>query len=109
MTERQLRGLPLFLSALFAAWLIHSFKPPKLATPMDVAAFNRLPALNGGRIKPLDTIARTSLLLLRGKQTVLSSGRELSAEEWLLDMLYRPKEADAYPVFEIDDPDVLGL
>ena len=29
--------------------------------------------------------------------------------EWLLDVLYRPEKADAYAVFQIDDPDVLGL
>ncbi len=77
---------------------------------MDIAGFSRLPVLNGGRMKPLDTVARTSLLLLRGKQTVPFAGeRPLSADEWLLDMLYKPKDADAYPVFEIDDPDVLGV
>ena len=76
---------------------------------MDVCGFAQLPALNGGRIKPLDTVARTSLLLLRGKQTLRGGGRVISADEWLLDMVYRPSEADAYPVFEIDDPDVLGV
>lgn len=71
--------------------------------------FGDLPVLNGGRVKPLDTLARNSLLLLSGKQTARINARPQSATEWLMDMVFRPSVADAVPVFEIDDPEVLGL
>ncbi len=109
MTEKRLKGLPFFLLSLFAAYLFMGLKAPTYPSPMDIAGFAQLPVLNGGRIKPLDTVARTSLLLLRGKQTVRWHGNTLSADEWLMDMLYSAEKADAYPVFEIDDPDVLGV
>ena len=37
------------------------------------------------------------------------TGERLRPIEWLLDMLYRPAEADAYPVFEVVHPEVLTL
>jgi ABC-type transport system involved in cytochrome c biogenesis permease subunit len=109
MTEKLLKGLPVFLVCLFAAWLLMGLQAPRPASPMDINGFSCLPTLEGGRIKPLDTVARTSMLLLRGKQTVRWHDRVISADEWLLDMVYKPSGADAYPVFEIDDPDVLGV
>jgi hypothetical protein len=62
----------------------------------DVSAFGQLPVLEGGRVKPLDTTARNSLLMIRGQQS-------------FLDVLFRPDVADAQPVFVINDPEVLGL
>jgi hypothetical protein len=67
------------------------------------------PALAGGRVKPLDSIARNGLLVLSGKQTVHLNERRITATGWLMDMVFRPSLADVIPVFEIDDPDVLGL
>jgi ABC-type transport system involved in cytochrome c biogenesis permease subunit len=66
--------------------------------------------LADGRLKPMDTIARTGLLMLQGRQRIeAAGGRELTPEEWLLDVLYRPDVADTYPVFRIDNSDVLSL
>ena len=76
----------------------------------DLRAFGRLPTLVNGRVKPLDTVARTTLLVLQGRQRVAApDGRTLSPAEWLLEMLFRPAVANAYPVIEIVHPDVLTL
>jgi len=109
MNETRLKGLPYFLVSLFVAYLVIGTRMPSYFSRLDVAGFSQLPVLSGGRIKPLDTVARTSLLLLRGKQSVRWHEKTLSADEWLLDMLYNARTADAYPVFEIDNPDVLGV
>ncbi|MBM4343227.1 MAG: cytochrome c biogenesis protein CcsA [Deltaproteobacteria bacterium] len=76
---------------------------------VDVVAFGELPAQEGGRVKPIDTLARNALLMIRSKQTVRADGRTLSASEWLLDAMFRPQLADTYAIFVVDDPDVLGL
>ncbi len=74
------------------------------------AAFGRLPVLVNGRVKPLDTVARTSLLMMQGRQRVtLPNGTTLSPTEWLLDMLYKPHQADRYQVFEVTHPELLAL
>lgn len=71
----------------------------------EVEEIKRLPVQHEGRIKPLDTVARNSLLLLREKQTL----RNISPIRWLLDMMMAPEKAARYSVFRIDNPDVLGL
>lgn len=83
--------------------------PPARTRGFDLAAFGRLPVLQGGRVKPLDSVARNALLLIRGKQSARFEGRTLTADEWLLDVLFRPQVADAQPVFVINDPDVLSI
>src|SRR5262249_8508657 len=95
----------LVLSALY---ILSGFMPPKAPSAVDLNGFGRLPVLNGGRIKPLDTIARTSLLMLSGKQTLSTENRSLSAREWLINILFDPVRASQNPVLEIDNPDVLG-
>ena len=55
------------------------FLPPEIG---------RLPVLAYGRIKPLDTVARNSLLIIHGRQTVrIEDGRTISAIEWLSEVL----------------------
>lgn len=90
---------------LAAAW-------PALApsrTKASVEAFARLPVLEGGRVKPMDSFARNSLLLIRGTQSLPVEGRTMPAAEWLLEAMFKPESADTLKVFVIDDPDVLGL
>jgi hypothetical protein len=66
--------------------------------------------LVNGRVKPLDTVARTSLLMLQRRQLVTTPDRRtLPPIEWMLDVLYRPAVADEYRHFEIVHPDVLAL
>jgi MFS family permease len=58
-------------SVAAALWLGASWIAPKpMADDFDVRSFSRLPVLVGGRVKPLDTVARNSLLIMRGKQTL---------------------------------------
>jgi ABC-type transport system involved in cytochrome c biogenesis permease subunit len=87
-----------------------TLRPASNPEAYDVVGFGGLPTLVNGRVKPLDTVARTTLLVLQGRQRVSTSdGRTLLPAEWLLDVLYRPEIANTYPVFEIVHPDVLAL
>jgi len=73
------------------------------------AGISRFPVLLNGRIKPLDTVARTSLLILCGKQSLrVDDGQSLSAIEWLTELMARPEAADDRKVFKITNPDTLG-
>jgi ABC-type transport system involved in cytochrome c biogenesis permease subunit len=86
-----------------------SLLPPANVRGLDVDAFARLPVLEGGRVKPIDSVARNSLLVIRSQQAFRHEGRTVGADEWLLDVLFRPEIADAQPSFFINDPEVLGL
>jgi ABC-type transport system involved in cytochrome c biogenesis permease subunit len=96
-----------FAAALLAAAWPALAPAPKSDLPL--ADFSRLPVLEGGRVKPLDSFARNALLVIRGTQTLQVEGKTMSAVEWLLDAMFRPEAADTRKIFLIDDPDVLGL
>ena len=40
-------------------------------TAFDLDTFSKIPVLRGGRVKPLDSVARNILLVLRNKRTAL--------------------------------------
>jgi len=105
------RSIPYLVLLVAALWLGSSWISPKpKSNDFDLAAFSRLPVLAGGRIKPLDTVARNSLLILRGKQTLrLANGDKMEASRWLAEVLFNAPVADTYPVFAIANPEVLGM
>lgn len=87
-----------------------TLRGPKNYATYETAEFSQLPVLVNGRVKPLDTVARTSLLMMQGRQRVTTPDqRALSPTQWLLDMLFNAHQADHYQVFEITHPDVLAL
>ncbi|HZP60161.1 MAG TPA: cytochrome c biogenesis protein CcsA [Opitutaceae bacterium] len=104
------RSLPLIVLLLALAGVGLSLFPPRPRSDFDLAGFSRLPVLADGRLKPFDTVARTSLLEIQGKQHVTTpDGRALSPIEWLLDVFYQSETADKYQVFRIDNLDTLAL
>ena len=77
---------------------------------INLDAFSRIPVLRGGRVKPIDSVARNTLLVLRNKRTALdSNGTKVPAIKWLADLLFTPERADAHKTFLIDHDQVLGL
>ena len=105
------RFFPALVFVLAAFWIGASFVPAKKSHDgIDLANFGKIPVLVGGRIKPLDTVARNSLLIIHTKQTLrLNDGRQISAIKWLADTLFNAPVADQYPTFVIQNADVLGL
>ena len=107
------RLLPLLILLGAAAYIGIALRPAHNETAFDLVGFSRLPVLANGRIKPFDTIARSSLLQLQGRQRVSTPDQSeplvASPTEWLLDVFFRPEKADTYPTFAIDNPELLQL
>jgi ABC-type transport system involved in cytochrome c biogenesis permease subunit len=105
------RFFPWLVLIFAAAWVAASWLPPKITDDaFDLVTFGKVPVLVGGRVKPLDTVARNSLLIIHGKETLqLPNGEEIGAMQWLADVLFKPALADEYPVFVIQNSEVLGL
>ena len=92
------------------ALIAKSLLPDRPKTDFDLAAFGRLPVVVNGRVKPLDTVARTSLVVFQSSQRITApDGTTLTPDEWLLDVLFRGSRADAYQHFEINHPDLLAI
>jgi len=73
---------------------------PRAAVSLD--KFAALAILNEGRVKPVDTYARTLLLQLSGKT---SFGRQ-SAVQWLARLLFAPATTFGDKVFLINNPEI---
>ncbi|MBT3570511.1 MAG: hypothetical protein HN494_16805, partial [Opitutae bacterium] len=123
-SAKMAKWTPIVLVAIFALYSLSKLRPPRHEGNFDLETFGSLPAQEKGRVKPLDTVARNALLIMRGKQTVpdgpdvgyfekmfygKKSPRYLPAIEWFAELTLRPNEADKYKVFRIDHPEVLGL
>ena len=81
-----------------------TLRPEKNPTDFDLTGFGQVPVLVNGRIKPLDTVARTSLLTLQGRQRVSSPDTGTlvhSPSEWLATVFFNPAKADDLPTIRM--------
>lgn len=93
------------------AIIIQHGMPRKDKTGFNVDRFGKLVVQEGGRVKPLDTVARNRLMMMSGKQSLKEKENKIDAVAvvWLMDVVMRPEVANDYKVFRIDNADVLGL
>jgi ABC-type transport system involved in cytochrome c biogenesis permease subunit len=104
------RRMPVFVVAAAAICVLLGLAPQPGGESDAVQAFGRLPVLAEGRIKPLNSVARSTLLVIQGRQRVMTPDTDdMKPDEWLLDVLFVPEKADTYRVFVVDDPDLLSL
>jgi len=122
-----LKYLPWLCLALFVTEMVMVLKP-KSDEAMRTAEFGRLPALLNGRVQPLDSIARNSLLQIRSTGDVplefvtnnlgrLESypgwkfwhhPKKLRSTDWLLEVCFKPEMADTRYAFLIHHPDLIS-
>src|SRR5246500_5024783 len=90
--NRMKRFIPWIIFAFAAALIAGNWLPSKTSKEdFDLARFGRNPVLVGGRVKPLDTVARNSLLIIHGKQELHLEGGPAgagSAMQWLTDEVF---------------------
>lgn len=108
MTRLQ-RIFPWFVLIVLALWVLSHAMPPRYKGSYDWKAFEKLPVSGEGRVKPLDTVARNSLMVLSGRQTIRVDGELQPPVRWWADVVCKPDQARDYPIFRIDHPDVLAL
>ena len=94
---------------LCTVWIVPKARPP-VSSPerFNLYEFGKLPVIDHGRYKPINTLARTSLQILSGRQTFADSeGMRQPAIVWFLDLVTRPEVASTHKVFRIEHPEVL--
>jgi ABC-type transport system involved in cytochrome c biogenesis permease subunit len=109
-----LKWFPPYLMLVMALWFYWQIQPPK-DTSFAFNQFGQLPVMFDGRLKPMDSIARNSLLQIREKQTLdLEPWKDwdeeqkiIPATEWLANVMMNPQVADNWPVFRVDNPDLI--
>jgi ABC-type transport system involved in cytochrome c biogenesis permease subunit len=110
--KRLLKLLPWFFLAIFVAEII------AVMLPKPGQEFGRLPILLNGRIQPMDSVARNSLLQIRSTGDVpleevpswkfWHHPKKLKSTEWLLEVFFKPETADTRPIFLIHHPDLIS-
>ena len=104
------RFIPYLVLALGLFVILKSVLPSQADPDFDLESFSNLPILANGRIKPLDTVGRTTLLTIQGRQAVyLADGSKITPNRWLLDALFRAEIADTYRTFKIENLEALAL
>jgi ABC-type transport system involved in cytochrome c biogenesis permease subunit len=103
--------LPWIIALVFVAWTVSQMVPRKQPSGIDVAGFDRLPVLAGGRVMPMDSLARVSLTLMNHYGAYKGPDRRQieSQSQWLLDVMIVPERADDSKIFEVSNPDLLAL
>jgi ABC-type transport system involved in cytochrome c biogenesis permease subunit len=103
------KSIPWLISLVLVIWVISKMIPHGQASGLDIDGFSRLPVLVGGRVMPMDTLARMALSMMNHHGTFTVEGKVEPASRWLLDVFMTPQRADAAKVFEVTNPDILGL
>ncbi|OIN86793.1 MAG: hypothetical protein AUJ12_04025 [Alphaproteobacteria bacterium CG1_02_46_17] len=108
MKTRFLSLLVIFLSLLFMAasplWAEDDDKHHE-QKPFAMAEFGQLPILHDGRIKPLDTFARTQLIRFSDKDHI----EHMPAITWLATTLFDPGNASELKIFRINNENLRHL
>lgn len=74
----------------------------KLPTQFVINKFSLLPILHEGRIKPIESFARTELRKFSGKESL----KDRNATLWLATLLFNPAEATDIRMFSISNAEV---
>ena len=65
---------PWVIFGLFLLVVVMGLRPPKAKGEYDIVAFGKLPVQLGGRVKPMDSVARNAILRIAGQQKVPLEG-----------------------------------
>lgn len=110
------RLLPPVLTLVMAFWFLCQMLPPRDAG-FAFSNFAKLPVVFNGRLKPMDSLARNSLLQINELQTLdlepwkspMAHHETIPAIQWLANVMMNPAVADAWPVFRVDNPDLIAF
>ena len=105
----------------FTYFCFQAYQPPEAVEGFHIQEFARLPIVDRGRVKPMDTFARVSLMVMNdGFQTFkpdiskeYEKDKRQPAVRWLLDVMTSRFSdnhiAEKHKVFRIENDQLLGL
>ena len=104
-------AVPVVLVAVMGLWIASTFRAPRTPSDeCDLARFSELPLAYKGRVKPFDTLARNSLVVISDRSSLRdASGDKQPAIRWLMDVMTQSPEARRHRVFRIQNLEVLDL
>jgi ABC-type transport system involved in cytochrome c biogenesis permease subunit len=102
--------VPWIISLVLLSWAVSKMMPPKETPGFDLHDFGTLPVLAGGRVMPMDTLARVSLSEWNHHGTYTAAdGKVEQPTQGLLDILMMPERSDTAKLFEVSNQEILDL
>ncbi len=98
---------------LFAMFAWRKVPPPAQYEQLNLNRFGEIPVAFGGRVQPLDSIARSTLRQLRKYEIPVKWDAEQAKEvpyepvRWLADWVFGEEGSDEYRIFKIEDPNII--
>lgn len=106
-------GVPVIAAVLALLFVLGLGWPrtPKKDDKLNLQKLATLPVVDGGRVKPLDSVARVNLrLITHAEEYTDANGKKQPALRWLMDTaVSTPDQADgiaAVPLFRVDNDEV---
>jgi ABC-type transport system involved in cytochrome c biogenesis permease subunit len=104
------KSVPWIITVLLILWAVSRMMPAKDEPGLDVHGFGRLPVLVGGRVMPMDTLARVSLSEWNHHGTYTTANKTvIEPTQGLLEILMMPERADTAKLFEVSNQDILDI
>jgi ABC-type transport system involved in cytochrome c biogenesis permease subunit len=101
---------PWIISLVLLLWAVSKMLPPKEPPGFDVNGFGSLPVLVGGRVMPMDTLARVSLSEMNHHGTYPTAGGQTEQpSRGLMEILMMPEHSDAAKLFEVSNQEIVDL
>ena len=105
--QQLLPWIALVLAVIYAGQKL--VRADHVNSQFDLDTFREISVSAGGRTKPLDTVARNSLMNLSGRQSLKTDEGTMPAIEWYIEVITKPEDSIHRRVFRIDHPDVLAM
>jgi ABC-type transport system involved in cytochrome c biogenesis permease subunit len=105
--------LMLAFAALYLVSVVGRMTPKRERDPYNFAALGQIPVAEGGRVKPLDTVARVKLRIISHREYFVDEkGDSQPAIKWYLDVISAKSLLESSPawkhkVFRIENDQVL--
>lgn len=104
------KSLPWIVVGLATLAVLWGLRTPADRSEFRLNEFGQLPVLLNGRVQPLDSVARNSLLLIRTRQTLYDAKEgTIPAIAWFAELTMKDAGADARKVFRLDHPELRSL
>jgi ABC-type transport system involved in cytochrome c biogenesis permease subunit len=101
---------PWIITLVLLVWAVSKMWPPKEPPGFDVSGFGKLPVLVGGRVMPMDTLARVTLSEMNHHGVYATvSGKTEQPSRGLIEILMRPEHSDAAKLFEVSNQEIIDL
>ena len=99
----------IIVTLMIAVWVSSDWIKPAYSGKLNWDTLASYPILHGGRTKPVDSLARQSLLTLYGKQKLKIDNQKMPAIEWFFELISIPEKANDRKIFRVDHPGILNL